>query len=116
MPEEGCNDLMNKISLLIIFTAVVATGSAAMAGETETGKLARCNAGADMARAIAKDRDAGVPSDEVRAGILRLKGTDPGLKSLVNGLITIIYGDNSLTPDQIGAVIFNNCFDDKSQH
>jgi hypothetical protein len=110
---------MNKVSLLIIFTAIVATASSAMAGQTEADKIASCNAGADMARVIAKDRDAGVPSDEVRAGILKLKGTDPRLKSLVNGMITMIYGDSSLTPltpDQIGAVTFNNCLDDKGQH
>jgi len=105
---------MHKVFLLIIVTAIFATGSFAIAGETD--KIARCNAGADMPRAIAKDRDAGVPSDEVRAGILKLKGTDPGLRTLVDGMITIIYGDSSLTPDQIGAVIFNNCLDDKAQH
>lgn len=105
---------MNKASILIIFVVILATSSSATASEAE--KIARCNAGADMARAIAKDRDAGVPSDEVRASILQLKGTDPGLKNLANGLITTIYGDSSLTPDQIGASVFNNCLDDKGQH
>ena len=68
----------------------------------------RCNDFADLTRAIAQERDAGVPAARVRS---QLEATTlaPERKKIVESAITVLYGDPSTTPDQARAAALRGC-------
>lgn len=67
-----------------------------------------CNDFADLTRAIAQERDAGVPAAKVRS---QMEGTTlaPERKKVVESLITTLYSDSSTTPDQARAAALRGC-------
>jgi hypothetical protein len=62
---------------------------------------------ANLARTTAEDRDAGVPSDKVRSSLAGTLAAER--KHLVEELITLIYSDDSIAPDQAAAAALRGC-------
>ena len=62
--------------------------------------MAECNGEAKFARIVARDRDAGVPSEKVITTINEQGTWTPDDKLRMTGLATMIYGNRGLTPDQ----------------
>ncbi|MGD0671372.1 MAG: hypothetical protein ABSB13_04800 [Candidatus Binatus sp.] len=95
---------MGKLKVLGIIAAVLALSPVSvLAGNSD--KLATCNAAADLAREITKQRDSGISSDALRASVATLA---PKLRNIGEALITQIYGE-TLTPDQEAAATLNGC-------
>jgi hypothetical protein len=67
-----------------------------------------CNEFADLTRAIAQERDAGVPAAKVRSE-LEATTLAPERKKIVESAITVLYGDPSTTPDQARAAALRGC-------
>ena len=78
------------------------------AGSDNPDHVKSCNDFADITRNIAKERDAGVPAGKVRS---QLAGTKlaPERKQVVESLITTLYGNPSITPDQAAAQALQGC-------
>jgi len=93
-------------TLVILIVALLLFPLNALAGNSQ--KLAACNIWANLVRTIAEKRDEGVTSDEIRATMAGTKFA-PGQKDLVEGFITTIYGDDSITPDKAAAVALQGC-------
>jgi hypothetical protein len=67
-----------------------------------------CNNFADITRAIANERDAGVPAAKVRSELAGSK-LAPERKQVIESLITTIYGSPGITPDQAAAQALQGC-------
>ncbi len=102
----------NAKAVVALIVALLLYPLTALAGKSD--KLASCNIVANLARTIAEKRDEGVTSDEIRATMAGTK-LPPGQKDMVEGLITIIYGDDSLTPDKAAAAALTGCMGDAEQ-
>ena len=94
---------------IVFIAALLLFPMAALAGDSDN--LATCNAAADLAREITKQRDSGISSDALRASVANLA---PQLRTIGETLITQIYGE-TLTPDQEAATTLNACLD-KGEH
>jgi|ERR1022692_224259 hypothetical protein len=67
-----------------------------------------CNNFANITRSVAKERDAGVPANKVRSELAGSK-LAPERKQVVESLITTLYGNPGITPDQAAAQALQGC-------
>lgn len=79
---------------------MLAFAVAPLARAQESLTVADCTKKSQITRAIARDRDSGVPSEKVIAAVNQQTDMTADDKARMIGLVTMIYGDRRLTPDQ----------------
>jgi hypothetical protein len=89
-----------KIVTIAFLMLAFGFGPARLAGAQESLIVAECTQKSQVARAIARDRDLGVPSEKVITTVNELTDINADDKARMIGLVTMIYGDHKLTPDQ----------------
>jgi hypothetical protein len=67
-----------------------------------------CHNFADITRSIAQERDAGVPANKARSELAGSK-LAPERKKVVESMITTLYGNPGITPDQAAAAALQGC-------
>ncbi len=87
-------------------------GLARLAGAQES-LVADCTMKAQIARAIGRDRDLGVPSEKVIGAFNAQTDMTADDKARMIGLTTLIYGDRGLTPDQWANAALLTCMKQK---
>jgi hypothetical protein len=95
----------NTVSVLIIAAMLLFP---VIARSEPIDHVKSCNNFADLTRAIAQERDAGVPAAKVRSE-LEATTLAPERKKIVESAITVLYGDPSTTPDQARAAALRGC-------
>jgi hypothetical protein len=75
-------------------------GPARLARAQESLIAAECTRKSQVVNAIARDRDLGVPSEKVITTVNEQADMTADDKARMIGLVTMVYGDRGLTPDQ----------------
>lgn len=76
-------------------------------------RVSVCNSAANFARTVAEARDKGIPAENARA-VFTQQAMLPYDRNTINGTITLIYGEKSLTPDQAAAKFLDSCMTGKA--
>jgi hypothetical protein len=77
--------------------------------------VAECTKKSQVVRAIARDRDLGVPSEKVITTVNEQGDMTADDKARMIGLVTMIYGDRGLTPDQWANEALLTCMKKRAQ-
>jgi hypothetical protein len=106
--SSGRKVLAASKSLAIISTVLILGSLIKPATAADTDRLAGCVALADMATAVARNRDAGVPLDQARESVAAAAiETQP--PDLVIAAISFVYDNKRLTPDQASEKVLESC-------
>lgn len=95
----------NTVSVLIIAAMLLFPVTAR---SEQVDHVKSCNNFADITRSIANERDAGVPANKVRSELAGSK-LAPERKKVVESMITTLYGNPGITPDQAAAAALQGC-------
>ncbi len=86
----------------IAFGVVLASGLVSVLPvQAQESSLAVCTMDSQFTRQIARARDAGVPSEKVIAMINEQRTVTPEQKTREIGVLTIVYGNRGVTPDEL---------------